>query len=62
MFQKFELWIADATGISVQMKMYEKGGNYTVVSYPNMKLDANVSDAEVRLNPPKGVTRNPVCK
>jgi len=62
MFQKFELWISDATGISVQMKIYEKGGNYTVVSYPNMKLDPNISESEVRLNLPKGVTRNPVCK
>src|SRR3954447_3127525 len=29
MFQKFELWIADASVISVQQKMHEKGGNYT---------------------------------
>jgi outer membrane lipoprotein-sorting protein len=60
MFPKFELWISDTTGISVQQKMYEKGGNYTLATYPNMKLDANVPDSDVKLNVPKGVTRRPV--
>jgi len=62
MFQKFELWIADASGISVQQKMHEKGGNYTLATYPNMKLDPNVSDADVRLNLPKGVTKRSICQ
>lgn len=60
MFPKFELWISDATGISVQQKMYEKGGNYTLATYPNMKLDANIPDSAVKLNVPKGVTRRPI--
>jgi outer membrane lipoprotein-sorting protein len=55
MFQKFELWIADATGISVQQKMYEKGGNYSLATYPNMKLDSNIKDSEVNLVTPSGV-------
>ncbi len=63
MFQKFELWISDTTGISVQQKIYEKGGNYTLATYPNMKLDPNVPDSEVKLpNLPKGVARRPVCQ
>ena len=57
MFPKFELWISDATGISVQQKMHEKGGNYTLATYPNMKLDANIPDSEVKFTPPKGATR-----
>ena len=32
MFPKFELWISDATGISIQQKIYEQGGNYTVAT------------------------------
>jgi len=60
MFPKFELWISDATGISVQQKMYEKGGNYTLATYPNMKLDPNVPDSDVKLKVPPGVTRRPV--
>jgi outer membrane lipoprotein-sorting protein len=57
MFPKFELWISDATGISVQQKIYEKGGNYTLATYPNTKLDSNIKDSEIQLNLPKGVTR-----
>jgi outer membrane lipoprotein-sorting protein len=57
MFPKFELWISDATGISIQQKIYEQGGNYTVATYPNMKLDPNIPDSAVKLNLPKGVVR-----
>jgi len=57
MFPKFELWISDATGISIQQKIYEQGGNYTIATYPNMKLDPNIPDSAVKLNLPKGVTR-----
>ena len=60
MFPKFELWISDKTGISIQQKMYEQGGNYRLATYSNMKLDPNVSDSEVKLNAPKGVTRRPL--
>ncbi len=62
MFQKFELWISDATGISVQQKMYEKGGNYTLATYPQMKLESNIPDSEVKLTLPKGVTRRSICQ
>jgi outer membrane lipoprotein-sorting protein len=62
MFQKFELWISDATGISVQQKMYEKGGNYTLATYPKMKLASDISDSEVKLNVPKGATRRSICQ
>ena len=60
MLPKIELWISDTTGISVQQKLHEKGGNYTVATYPNMKLDTNIPDSEVKLNLPPGVTRRPL--
>jgi outer membrane lipoprotein-sorting protein len=62
-FPKFELWISDAngtSGISIQQKVYEQGGNYSVATYSNMKLDPNIPDSAVRLNLPKGVTRIPL--
>jgi outer membrane lipoprotein-sorting protein len=62
MFPKFELWISDASGISVQQKIYEKGGNYTLATYPNMKIDPNVKDSDVKFDPPSGVQRRPVCQ
>ena len=53
----FELWIADETGISVQQKMYQPGGDYTLATYTNMKINQNLPDSAVKLNLPKGVQR-----
>jgi outer membrane lipoprotein-sorting protein len=56
-FPKFELWIADESGIAVQQKMYETGGkDYSVATYTNM-LVGPVSEADVKMNLPKGVIR-----
>jgi outer membrane lipoprotein-sorting protein len=54
-FPKFELWISDKTGISVQQKMYQPGGDYSLATYSNMQLSANIPEAAVKLNLPKGV-------
>ncbi len=54
-FPKFELWISDETGISVQQKMYQRGGDYSLATYTNMKINQNLPDSAVRLNLPKGV-------
>jgi len=62
-FPKFELWISAepaTSGLSIQQKMYEAGGNYTVATYSKVKLDPNIPDSALKLNPPKGVTRRPV--
>ena len=54
-FPKFELWISDQTGISVQQKMYEPGGSYSLATYTNMQIVPNIPESEVRLSLPKGV-------
>jgi outer membrane lipoprotein-sorting protein len=59
-FPKFELWISETTGISIQQKVYEQGGNYSIATYSNMKLEPNIPDSAVKLNLPKGVTRIPL--
>ena len=56
-FPKFELWISEQTGISVQQKMYQPGGDYSVATYTNMQVNPNLPDSAVSLNLPKGVTR-----
>jgi outer membrane lipoprotein-sorting protein len=56
-FPKFELWISDQTGISVQQKMYQPGGDYSMATYTNMQINPNLPDSAVSLNLPKGVTR-----
>ncbi|HLK66796.1 MAG TPA: hypothetical protein VKU19_25360 [Bryobacteraceae bacterium] len=54
-FPKFELWISEQTGISVQQKMYQPGGDYSLATYTKMQLNANIPESAVKLNLPKGV-------
>lgn len=57
-FPKIELWISEGTGMALQQKLYEKGGkDYQMATYSNMKLRADISDADVKLNVPKGAHR-----
>jgi outer membrane lipoprotein-sorting protein len=57
MYPKFELWISDRTGISIQQKMYEQGGDYSLATYTKMQTNINISEADVKMNLPKGVQR-----
>ena len=61
-FPKFELWISDQTGISVQQKMYMLGGDYSLATYTNMKINQNLSDSVVKLNLLRGVQREHLQK
>jgi len=55
--KKAELWIAESSGLPVQQKFVTSGsGDYTLVTYSNMKPNAAVSDNALKLNVPKGVT------
>lgn len=55
--KKVELWISDATGVAVQQKFYEPGGDYSMATYTNIKTDANIPDSAVKLNLPRDVHR-----
>jgi outer membrane lipoprotein-sorting protein len=54
-FPKFELWISDQTGIAVQQKMYQPGGDYSLATYTKMQTAINIPEFAVKLNLPKGV-------
>jgi outer membrane lipoprotein-sorting protein len=54
---KVDLWISDVMGVPVQQKFYSAGGNYNLATYSNVMLNPNLPDSAVRLNLPKGVTR-----
>ena len=56
-YPKIELWISDASGISIQQKIYEPGGNYTVATYSHMKLDPNIPESAVKLKYPSSATK-----
>jgi len=55
--KKVELWISDSTGITVQQKFHQTGGDYLLATYTNIKLNPNLPDSALKLNLPKGVKR-----
>ena len=52
-FTRVDLWISDATGLAIQQKVFEPGGDYILATYSNMKLEPNLPDSAVRLRIPK---------
>ena len=56
-FKKFELWISDEKGITVQQKMHQSGGDYILNTYTNMKVNPSLSDSDLKLNVPKNAKR-----
>ena len=55
--KKLELWISDATGYPVQQKFYLTGGDYSLVTYSDLKANPELPDSALKLNLPKGVKR-----
>jgi outer membrane lipoprotein-sorting protein len=57
-----ELWISNDTGMAVRQKFNERGGDYVLAVYSNMKLVPNLPDSSVRLNVPKDAHREPILR
>jgi outer membrane lipoprotein-sorting protein len=53
-FPKIELWISNQTGLTVQQKLHQKGGDYFLATYSNQQ-PATLTDAQVKLDMPKDV-------
>jgi outer membrane lipoprotein-sorting protein len=54
--KKCELWINDK-GLTVQQKFDQGGGDYLLSTYSHVVLKSNISDADVKLDVPKGAKR-----
>jgi outer membrane lipoprotein-sorting protein len=55
--KKAELWIADNTGLPDQQRFVtSSAGDFHLVTYSNVKVNPPLSDGDVKLNLPKGVT------
>jgi outer membrane lipoprotein-sorting protein len=55
-FPKFELWISEESGISIQQKVYETGEkDYSLATYTNVQVNppGGIPDSEMKLNAPK---------
>ena len=56
-YTKFELCIADPGGYPVLQKLIEPSGNYTSITYSDIKLNSDLRPESVSLNMPPGVKR-----
>jgi outer membrane lipoprotein-sorting protein len=57
---KIDLWISDRTGYAVQQKFYERGKDYTQITYTGVQPRSDIPDTEFSL--PKGVPKQPLNK
>jgi outer membrane lipoprotein-sorting protein len=55
---RIELWISPVTGMAVQQKYYEHGGDYILAEFTDMKLVPNLPDSAVTLSLPKDVHKD----
>jgi outer membrane lipoprotein-sorting protein len=56
-YTKFELCIADPGGYPILQKLIEPSGNYTSITYTDIKLNAELRPESLNLNMPAGVKR-----
>jgi outer membrane lipoprotein-sorting protein len=52
LFPSIELWISDETGLTLQQKLNEGGGDYVMATYTDIKL-INPADSAVKLDVPR---------
>ena len=53
-WKRIDLWISDQGGYAVQQKLYEKAGNYILITYTNVELNPTIPDSVFHLDVPKG--------
>jgi outer membrane lipoprotein-sorting protein len=60
--QRIDLWISQASGLAIQQKLFFPGGDFQVVTYTNMKQNANIPDSALKLDAPKSAHREKPLK
>lgn len=53
LFRLIEIWVAesgDSSGVAVQQKLHEEGGDYILATYSGIKLDPNLPENAVKLS------------
>ena len=57
-FPRIEMWIAQDGGYPLRLKLYQPSKDYQEAEYTNVRVNPpNITEAAVRLKPPKGVKR-----
>lgn len=61
-WKKVDLWISNQAGYTVQQKFYERGKDYTLITYTNVQLNPSIPDSAFKLEVPKGTKRETLNK
>ena len=61
-WKQIDLWVSDATGNAVQQKFYERGKDYTLITYTSVKPNPDIPDSAFKLDVPKGTVKKPLNK
>jgi len=59
-WSKIDLWISDKTGYAVQQKFYERGMDYTQITYTGVQPRPDIPDTDFLL--PKGIPKETLNK
>ncbi|MEI9971885.1 MAG: outer-membrane lipoprotein carrier protein LolA [Ignavibacteriota bacterium] len=61
-WRKIDLWISDKTGNAVQQKFYERGKDYTLITYSGLQQNPEIAESSFKLDVPKGTVTKPLNK
>jgi outer membrane lipoprotein-sorting protein len=61
-WKRIDLWIYNKSGYAVQQKFYERGKDYTVITYTNVEPKPDIADSAFHLDVPKGTPTVPLNK
>ena len=55
--QKIELWLAPDTANPLQHKIYQRGGDYQLFAFTNLRINPKLADSAVKMKLPKNVKK-----
>jgi outer membrane lipoprotein-sorting protein len=61
-WRKIDLWVSDKTGNALQQKFYERGKDYTLITYSNVQQNPEIPESAFKLDVPKGTVKKPLNK
>jgi outer membrane lipoprotein-sorting protein len=61
-WKQVDLWISDKSGYAVQQKFYERGSDFTLITYTSVQPKPNIPDSAFVLEVPKGTKKEPLNK
>jgi outer membrane lipoprotein-sorting protein len=61
-WRKIELWVSEKTGNALQQKFYERGKDYTLITYSNVQQNPDIPESAFKLDVPKGTVKKPLNK